>query len=62
MLWRGIHAKFKEEWRSMNEKIENKGRKIHDETFPDKFQAAFTSQLVEIDIGFIDCKIFFVLY
>lgn len=39
-----------------------KGRKIHDEKFPDNFQAAFTSQLVEIGMGFIDCKIFFVLY
>lgn len=54
-----IYVKFKEEWRRIDEKNENKGRKIHDERFPDNFQATFTSQLVEIGIGFIDCKIFF---
>lgn len=57
-----IQVKFKEEWKRIDEINENKEREIHDEKFPDNFQAAFTSQLVEIGIGFIDCKIFFVLY
>lgn len=41
---------------------EKTGRKMCDERFSNNFPAAFISQLVEIGTGFIDYKVFFVLY